>query len=83
MIGNRALAPRFACLAGACGVSETCLSFRDKLKEHRREICKAFSKLDRSKTGGFLSLCKLQKLLQEGGCYLKEEELTHLLNRCP
>ncbi|XP_055963055.1 EF-hand calcium-binding domain-containing protein 6 [Sorex fumeus] len=51
----------------------------DQLKEHRQDICKAFSKLDRSKTGGCVSLSKLQKLLQEGGCTPREEELTQLL----
>lgn len=57
-------------------------SFRDKLKDHDQDISKALAKLDKSKTG-YISLCRLQKLLQECGCSLKEEELTDLLNRFP
>ncbi|KAF4023037.1 hypothetical protein G4228_014861 [Cervus hanglu yarkandensis] len=52
---------------------------RDKLKDHDQDISKALAKLDKSKTG-YISLCRLQKLLQECGCSLKEEELTDLLN---
>ncbi|KAB0386586.1 hypothetical protein FD755_001542 [Muntiacus reevesi] len=52
---------------------------RDKLKDHDQDISKALAKLDKSKTG-YISLCSLQKLLQECGCSLKEEELTDLLN---
>ncbi|XFG00947.1 hypothetical protein AB1E19_004571 [Capra hircus] len=52
---------------------------RDKLKDHDQDISKALAKLDKSKTG-YISLCRLQKLLQECGCSLKEEELIDLLN---
>ncbi|XP_054999992.1 EF-hand calcium-binding domain-containing protein 6 [Sorex araneus] len=50
-----------------------------RLQEHRQDICKALGKLDRSKTGGLVSLVQLQELLQEGGCTPREEELTQLL----
>uniref|UniRef100_A0A8D0WNA0 EF-hand calcium-binding domain-containing protein 6 n=1 Tax=Sus scrofa TaxID=9823 RepID=A0A8D0WNA0_PIG len=52
---------------------------RDKLKDHYQDISKALSKLDKPKNGS-ISFCKLQKLLQECGCSLKQEELTDLLN---
>ncbi|XP_025873217.2 EF-hand calcium-binding domain-containing protein 6 isoform X1 [Vulpes vulpes] len=52
---------------------------RDKLKDHYQDISKALTKLDKSKNG-YLSMCKMQKVLQELGCSLKEEELTNLLN---
>ena len=55
-------------------------SFRDKLKDHYQDISKALTKLDKSKNG-YISLCKMQKLLQEYSCSLKEEELADLLNR--
>eukprot|EP00069_Balaena_mysticetus_P008562 bmy_19744T0 len=52
----------------------------DKLKDHYQDISKALTKLDNSKNG-YISLCKMQKLLQDCGCPLKEEELADLLNR--
>ncbi|XP_007939988.1 EF-hand calcium-binding domain-containing protein 6 [Orycteropus afer afer] len=55
---------------------------RDKLKDHVEEISKALSKLDKSKNG-YVPVSKMQKVLQECGCSLKEEELTSLLNRDP
>ena len=62
-------------------------SFRDKLKDHNQDISKALAKLDKSRTGyislGYISLGRLQRLLQECGCSLKEEELIDLLNRFP
>lgn len=57
-------------------------SFRDKLKDHNQDISKALAKLDKSRTG-YISLGRLQRLLQECGCSLKEEELIDLLNRFP
>ncbi|XDB51044.1 hypothetical protein AB1E18_004598 [Capra hircus] len=58
---------------------EKATAARDKLKDHDQDISKALAKLDKSKTG-YISLCRLQKLLQECGCSLKEEELIDLLN---
>ncbi|XP_055252064.1 EF-hand calcium-binding domain-containing protein 6 isoform X2 [Moschus berezovskii] len=59
--------------------TEKAMPARDKLKDHDQDISKALAKLDKSKTG-YISLCRLQKLLQECGCSLKEEELIDLLN---
>ncbi|XP_061060407.1 EF-hand calcium-binding domain-containing protein 6 [Eubalaena glacialis] len=55
------------------------LWMRDKLKDHYQDISKALTKLDNSKNG-YISLCKMQTLLQDCGCPLKEEELADLLN---
>ncbi|XP_073940744.1 EF-hand calcium-binding domain-containing protein 6 isoform X3 [Castor canadensis] len=52
---------------------------RDRLIEHYQDISKALSTQDNSKTGS-ISLFKMQKVLQECLCPLKEEELTHLLH---
>ncbi|XP_004438095.1 PREDICTED: EF-hand calcium-binding domain-containing protein 6 [Ceratotherium simum simum] len=52
---------------------------RDRLKDHYQDISKVLTKLDKSKTD-YISVCKMQKVLQECGCSLKEEELTDLLN---
>ncbi|XP_057599313.1 EF-hand calcium-binding domain-containing protein 6 [Hippopotamus amphibius kiboko] len=59
--------------------TEKAVPARDKLKEHYQDISKALAKLDKSRNG-CISLCKMQKSLQECGCSLTEEELTHLLN---
>lgn len=48
--------------------------------DHYQDISKALSKLDRSR-GGCISVCRMQKVLQDCGCSLKEEELTQLLHR--
>ncbi|XP_072829749.1 EF-hand calcium-binding domain-containing protein 6 isoform X6 [Vicugna pacos] len=55
------------------------LWMRDKLKEHYQDVSKALTKQDESRNG-YIALCQMQKLLQECGCSLKEEELTDLLN---
>ncbi|KAM9672249.1 EF-hand calcium-binding domain-containing protein 6 [Trichechus inunguis] len=52
---------------------------RDKLKDHFQEISKALTKLDKSQNG-YIPLSKLQKVLQECGCSLKEAELTEHLS---
>uniref|UniRef100_A0A8C0WFJ9 EF-hand calcium-binding domain-containing protein 6 n=1 Tax=Castor canadensis TaxID=51338 RepID=A0A8C0WFJ9_CASCN len=51
----------------------------DKTMPHYQDISKALSTQDNSKTGS-ISLFKMQKVLQECLCPLKEEELTHLLH---
>ncbi|XP_059103989.1 EF-hand calcium-binding domain-containing protein 6 isoform X1 [Peromyscus eremicus] len=50
---------------------------REKLLDRYEEISKALNVLDKSKTPA--PLCKVQKVLQECGCPLKEEELVSLL----
>lgn len=57
-------------------------SFRDKLKDHYQDISKALTQLDKS-NNGYISISKMQKVLEECGCPLKAEELTDLLNRFP
>ncbi|XP_052017325.1 EF-hand calcium-binding domain-containing protein 6 isoform X2 [Apodemus sylvaticus] len=57
-------------------ISDRWVSAREKLMEHYEEITKAFSAMDRSKPA---PLCRVQKVLQECGCPLKEEELINLL----
>ncbi|XP_073738765.1 EF-hand calcium-binding domain-containing protein 6 isoform X3 [Callorhinus ursinus] len=52
---------------------------REKLKDHYQDISKALTKLDRSKNG-CIPIGRMQKMLQECGCSLKEEELTDLLH---
>ncbi|XP_055421960.1 EF-hand calcium-binding domain-containing protein 6 [Bubalus kerabau] len=59
--------------------TEKAMPARDKLKDHNQDISKALAKLDKSRTG-YISLGRLQRLLQECGCSLKEEELIDLLN---
>ncbi|XP_005379502.1 PREDICTED: EF-hand calcium-binding domain-containing protein 6 isoform X2 [Chinchilla lanigera] len=51
----------------------------DHLVDHFEDISKVLSALDKSQSGS-VSLCKMQQVLQECGCPLKEEELTSLLN---
>ncbi|KAM5333804.1 EF-hand calcium-binding domain-containing protein 6 isoform 2-T2 [Glossophaga mutica] len=51
---------------------------RDKLKDHYEDVRKALTKLGDSGSSS-VSLCQLQKALQEGGCPLKDEELAELL----
>ncbi|XP_077025226.1 EF-hand calcium-binding domain-containing protein 6 isoform X3 [Tamandua tetradactyla] len=58
---------------------EKAVPTRDQLKDHYQDIGKALTKLDKSKNG-YIPISKMQKALQECGCSLKEEELTHLLN---
>uniref|UniRef100_H0WJE7 EF-hand calcium-binding domain-containing protein 6 n=1 Tax=Otolemur garnettii TaxID=30611 RepID=H0WJE7_OTOGA len=60
--------------------SEKAAPARDKLMDHYQDISKALAKIDKSKNG-YISIHKLQKVLQECGCPLKEEELTNLLTR--
>lgn len=50
--------------------------------EHYEEISKALNLLEKSKTGS-AALSKVQNMLQECGCSLKEEELISLLKRLP
>ncbi|XP_030897873.1 EF-hand calcium-binding domain-containing protein 6 [Leptonychotes weddellii] len=52
---------------------------REKFKDHYQDISKALTKLDRWKNG-YISIGRMQKVLQECGCSLKEEELTDLLH---
>uniref|UniRef100_A0A2K6UZ00 EF-hand calcium-binding domain-containing protein 6 n=1 Tax=Saimiri boliviensis boliviensis TaxID=39432 RepID=A0A2K6UZ00_SAIBB len=52
---------------------------RDKLMDHYQDVSKALTKIDKSKTN-YISICKMQKVLEECGCSLTEEELTHLLD---
>ncbi|XP_077932842.1 EF-hand calcium-binding domain-containing protein 6 [Halichoerus grypus] len=52
---------------------------REKLKDHYQDISKALTKLDRWENG-YISIGRMQKVLQECGCSLKEEELTDLLH---
>lgn len=66
----------FLILGHICNV----LSFRDKLVDCYQDISKAFTKIDKSKTN-YISICKMQKVLEECGCSLTEGELTNLLNR--
>ncbi|XP_028644602.1 EF-hand calcium-binding domain-containing protein 6 isoform X3 [Grammomys surdaster] len=49
---------------------------REKLLDHYEEISKAFNAMEKSKPA---ALCRVQKVLQECGCPLKEEELLSLL----
>ncbi|MEJ1271423.1 EF-hand calcium binding domain 6 [Cricetulus griseus] len=51
---------------------------REKLMDHYEEISKSLNMLEKSKTGA-VSLCKVQKVLQDCGYPLKEEELIYLL----
>ncbi|XP_040609995.1 EF-hand calcium-binding domain-containing protein 6 isoform X2 [Mesocricetus auratus] len=51
---------------------------REKLMDHYEEISKALNMLEKSKPGS-AALCKVQKVLQDCGCPLKEEELITLL----
>ncbi|XP_057648063.1 EF-hand calcium-binding domain-containing protein 6 isoform X1 [Chionomys nivalis] len=51
---------------------------QEKLMEHYEEISKALNMLEKSKTGS-AALSKVQNVLQECGCSLKEEELISLL----
>ncbi|XP_055483217.1 EF-hand calcium-binding domain-containing protein 6 [Psammomys obesus] len=51
---------------------------REKLLDHYEEISKALNALEKSKSSS-IALCKLQKVLQECGYPLKEEELLSLL----
>ncbi|ERE86505.1 EF-hand calcium-binding domain-containing protein 6 [Cricetulus griseus] len=53
---------------------------REKLMDHYEEISKSLNMLEKSKTGA-VSLCKVQKVLQDCGYPLKEEELIYLLKR--
>ncbi|XP_075408724.1 EF-hand calcium-binding domain-containing protein 6 [Tenrec ecaudatus] len=55
------------------------ISARDKLKDCFQELSKALSKCDKP-PGGCIPMAKLQAVLQECGCSLKEEELATLLN---
>lgn len=48
--------------------------------DHYEEISKAFNAMEKSKP---TALCRVQKVLQECGCPLKEEELISLLKRLP
>nr|XP_045007771.1 EF-hand calcium-binding domain-containing protein 6 isoform X10 [Jaculus jaculus] len=52
---------------------------REKLADHYEDITRGLSTLEKSKTGS-VPLCKLQKVLRDCGCALKEEELTSLLD---
>nr|XP_034372681.1 EF-hand calcium-binding domain-containing protein 6 isoform X1 [Arvicanthis niloticus] len=52
------------------------ISEREKLMDHYEEITKAFNAMEKSKPA---ALCRVQKVLQECGCPLKEEELINLL----
>ncbi|XP_031207134.1 EF-hand calcium-binding domain-containing protein 6 isoform X2 [Mastomys coucha] len=52
------------------------ISDREKLMDHYEEISKAFNAMEKSKP---TALCRVQKVLQECGCPLKEEELISLL----
>ncbi|XP_062932170.1 EF-hand calcium-binding domain-containing protein 6 [Cynocephalus volans] len=58
---------------------EKAMPAREKLMDHYQDISKALTKLDKP-PNGYISICKIQKVLQECGCSLKEEELTSLLN---
>ncbi|XP_051015371.1 EF-hand calcium-binding domain-containing protein 6 [Acomys russatus] len=51
---------------------------RDTLMDHYEEISKALNMLEKSKSGS-TALFKVQKVLQECGCPMKEEELISLL----
>nr|XP_012613166.1 EF-hand calcium-binding domain-containing protein 6 isoform X2 [Microcebus murinus] len=59
--------------------TEKAVPARDKLMDHYQDISKALTKIDKSKNS-YLSICKLQKVLQECGCSLTEEELIDLLS---
>lgn len=50
--------------------------------DHYEEISKALNMLEKTKTGS-AALCKVQSMLQECGCPMKEEELISLLKRLP
>ncbi|KAL1767335.1 EF-hand calcium-binding domain-containing protein 6 isoform X1 [Sigmodon hispidus] len=50
---------------------------REKVMEHYEEISKALSLLEKAKMP--TAICKVQKVLQECGCPMKEEELVSLL----
>ncbi|XP_033622077.1 EF-hand calcium-binding domain-containing protein 6 isoform X5 [Fukomys damarensis] len=58
---------------------ERAVPARDQLMGHCQDISKALSALDKSQSGS-VPLCKMQQVLQECGCPLKEEELTGLLH---
>ncbi|XP_007974216.3 EF-hand calcium-binding domain-containing protein 6 isoform X2 [Chlorocebus sabaeus] len=59
--------------------TEKAVAARDKLVDCYQDISKAFTKIDKSKTN-YISICKMQKVLEECGCSLTEGELTNLLN---
>uniref|UniRef100_A0A2K5D676 EF-hand calcium-binding domain-containing protein 6 n=1 Tax=Aotus nancymaae TaxID=37293 RepID=A0A2K5D676_AOTNA len=59
--------------------TEKAVPARDKLMDHYQDISKALTKIDKSKTN-YISIGKMQKVLEECNCSLTEEELTHLLN---
>ncbi|XP_063560795.1 EF-hand calcium-binding domain-containing protein 6 isoform X4 [Gorilla gorilla gorilla] len=59
--------------------TEKAVADRDKLMDRHQDISKAFTKTDQSKTN-YISICKMQEVLEECGCSFTEEELTHLLN---
>ncbi|XP_058597074.1 EF-hand calcium-binding domain-containing protein 6 isoform X4 [Neofelis nebulosa] len=52
---------------------------RDKLKDHYQDISKALTKVDPSPSG-YIPVSKMQEAMRGCGCYLKEEDLTDLLN---
>ncbi|XP_053751827.1 EF-hand calcium-binding domain-containing protein 6 isoform X5 [Panthera pardus] len=52
---------------------------RDKLKDHYQDLSKALTKVDPSPSG-YIPVSKMQEALRGCGCYLKEEDLTDLLN---
>ncbi|XP_069347370.1 EF-hand calcium-binding domain-containing protein 6 [Eulemur rufifrons] len=59
--------------------TEKAVPARDKLMDHYQDISKALTKIDKSKNG-YIAISKMQKVLQECGCSLTEEELTNLLS---
>ncbi|KAF6339248.1 EF-hand calcium binding domain 6 [Rhinolophus ferrumequinum] len=59
--------------------TEKAVSARDKLKDHYQDISEALTKLDKSQNGS-ISICDMQKVLQDCGCPLKDQELTELLD---
>ncbi|XP_058529624.1 EF-hand calcium-binding domain-containing protein 6 isoform X1 [Ochotona princeps] len=52
---------------------------REKLLAHYEDISKALAQEEKSRSGS-ISMCRLQKVLRECGCPLKEEELASLLD---
>ncbi|KAM6162198.1 EF-hand calcium-binding domain-containing protein 6 [Erethizon dorsatum] len=58
---------------------ERAMPARDQLVDHFQDISEALSTLAESQSGS-MSLRKMQQVLQECGCPLKEEELIGLLN---
>nr|XP_019570611.1 PREDICTED: EF-hand calcium-binding domain-containing protein 6 [Rhinolophus sinicus] len=59
--------------------AEKAVPARDKLKDRYQAISEALTKLDKSQSGS-LSVCEMQKVLQDCGCPLKDEELAELLD---